>query len=116
MQESQVAWHSKVEADWETPASWGTALLAPPGVKPDADPMYIALQDSAQHVGVVTHPDAFAKAQDWVEWKIPLRDFAEAGVKLTAVQKIMIGVGNRAGLAAGGIGAVFIDDIYLTKP
>jgi len=117
VQESQVAWHSKVEPDWETPASWGTALLAPPGVKPDADPMYVALQDAAKHVGVVTHPNAqLAKAQQWVEWKIPLSAFAEAGVKLTAVQKIMIGVGNRAKPAAGGTGVVFIDDIYLTKP
>jgi len=117
VQESQVAWHSKVEADWETPASWGTALVALPGVKPGADPVYIALQDSAKHVGVVTHPDAqFAKAQQWIEWKIPLSAFADAGVKLTAVQKIMIGVGNRAHPAAGGTGVVFIDDIYLTKP
>jgi hypothetical protein len=117
VQESQVAWHSKAEPDWETPASWGTALLAPPGVKPDADPIYVALQDSAKHVGVVTHPDAqLAKAQQWVEWKIPLNAFADAGVKLTAVQKIMIGVGDRATPAAGGTGVVFIDDIYLTKP
>jgi len=117
VQESQVAWHSKAEPDWETPASWGTALLAPPGVKPDADPMYVALEDTAKHVGVVTHPNAqLAKAQQWVEWDIPLSSFADAGVKLTAVQKIMIGVGKRASPAAGGTGVVFIDDIYLTKP
>ncbi len=117
VQESQVAWHSKAEPDWETPASWGTALLALPGLRPGADPVCVALQDSAKHVGVVTHPDAqLAQAQQWIEWRIPLKDFAAAGVKLTAVQKVMIGVGNRASPAAGGVGLVFVDDIYLTKP
>ncbi len=117
VQESQVAWHSKAEPDWETPSSWGTALLALPGLKPGSDPVYVALQDSAKHVGVVTHPDAqLAKAQQWVEWKIPLKDFAAAGVNLAAVKQIMIGVGDRAHPGAGGVGLVFIDDIYLTKP
>jgi hypothetical protein len=37
-------------------------------------------------------------------------------VNLAAVQKLMIGVGDRAHPAAGGAGVVFIDDIYLTKP
>ena len=116
VQESQVAWHSTVENDWQTPASWGTALVARP-LEEGADQVYVALQDSSQHVGVVTHPDSqLVKAGQWVQWKIPLSDFANAGVNLTAVRKMFIGVGDRADPRPGGAGLLFIDDVHLTRP
>jgi len=56
------------------------------------------------------------KAGQWVQWKIPLSDFANAGVNLTAVRKMFIGVGDRADPLPGGAGLLFIDDIHLTRP
>ena len=114
--ESQIAWHSTVGGDWQTPSSWGTALVAKPATG-GADLVYVALQDSANHTGVVSNPDpALVKAAQWVEWQIPLSDFANAGVNLAKVRWMYVGVGDRANPVAGGTGKLFIDDIYLTKP
>ena len=79
-------------------------------------PLYVAVEDSAGHVGIVTHPDgAIVTAKTWAEWKIPLSDFANAGVTLTAVRKMCIGVGSRNASTPGGTGVVYIDDIRLTR-
>jgi hypothetical protein len=112
--ERQLAWHSTIPNDWQTPASWGTALVAPPG-SGNSDRLYVALQDAANQTAVVAHPDAqIIKARAWVEWKIPLSDFA--GVNLSKIKKITIGVGDKATPAAGRQGVLYIDDICLVKP
>jgi len=114
--ESQVAWRSTVGDDWRTPASWGTAVLVAPGAA-GADPVYVAIEDSANRTGVIVHPDPeLAKSLDWVKWQIPLSDFADAGVKLNAVRRMYIGLGDRANPTAGSAGVLYIDDIFLTKP
>ena len=113
--DTQMAWHLPT-GDPHRPVLWGTALLADPKAKA-VDHVYVALQDSANHTGVVTHPDpALLKATQWVEWQIPLSDFADAGVNLAKVRWLYVGVGDRDNPAAGGAGKLFIDDIYLTKP
>ncbi len=77
--------------------------------------IYLALEDSAGHVGVVAHPDnAITTVTQWTQWKIPLVDFA--GVNAAKVKKIRIGVGNRANPAADGSGRIYIDEIRLTRP
>jgi len=112
--ERQLAWHSTTGADWQIPASWGTALVAPPGPM-GTDLIYVALQDSANKTAVVTNPDAaLVKATDWVEWKIPLSSFT--GVNVAKIKKMTIGVGDKANPAAGRTGKLYIDDISLVKP
>jgi len=82
-----------------------------------AEPIYVALEDSAGVVGVVTHPDPAATQIDqWSIWKIPLSDFSDAGVDLTAAAKLYIGVGDVANPTAGGSGSIRIDDIRVIKP
>jgi hypothetical protein len=111
--ERQLAWHSTTGADWQIPASWGTALVTP--TPRGADLAYVALQDSANKTAVVTNPDAaFVKSPTWVEWKIPLSSFT--GVNVTKVKKLTIGVGDKANPAAGRTGKLYIDDISLVKP
>ena len=80
-----------------------------------ADPLYVALEDKAGKVAVVTNPDAalLTKAE-WTEWKIPLTSFT--GVNAAAVQKIYVGVGSRTASKAGGKGKLYLDDIRVTKP
>ncbi len=113
--DSQLAWHLPT-GDPHRPNLWGTARLAK-AVPGAADRLYVALRDNANHTGVAVHPDPeVVKAQQWVEWKIPLNDFADTGVNLAAVQKMMIGIGDRDNPVAGDAGMVFVDDIYLTKP
>jgi hypothetical protein len=115
--ESQIAWHSTEGNDWQTAASWGTALVAEPGAADTTDSLYVGLGDSSNHVGVVTHPDAgVIQASKWTQWKIPLSDFVDAGVDLGAVRKLFVGVGDPADPKPGGAGIFFVDDVYLTRP
>jgi hypothetical protein len=111
--ERHLAWHSTTGADWQIPASWGTALVTPTALGPDK--VYVALQDSAGKTAVVTNPDpAFATSPNWVEWKIPLSSFTD--VSMTKVKKLTIGVGDKANPVAGRKGVLYIDDISLVKP
>jgi hypothetical protein len=74
--------------------------------------MFIALNPGAP--GVVYHSDnAATQLTGWNEWVIDLADFA--GVNLTNVNTITIGVGTKSSPAAGGTGTVFIDDLRLTR-
>jgi len=115
--ESQIAWNSTSGGDWQTPSSWGTALIAPPQSGAAADRLYVALQDSANHTAVIVHPDpAIVSTKQWTEWTIPLSEFSNANVNLAAVRKMIIGVGDRANPAKGNVGSLFIDDIFLTRP
>jgi hypothetical protein len=79
--------------------------------------LYLSVTDSAGKTKVVQHPDAAAVASmSWQQWKIPLSEFTAAGVKMTAVKSLTIGVGNKAAPAAGGTGTVYIDDIGYGRP
>jgi len=76
--------------------------------------LYVAVEDSAGKVAVVTHSDpAAAKLTAWTEWKIPLSSFT--GVNLAKVKRLYIGVGDRVAPAKAGAGRIYIDDIRLTK-
>jgi hypothetical protein len=116
--EAQISWHSISSNDWQIPSDWGTALVTPPQTTSGgADALYVALRDGANHTAVVTYPSPdVLKSNTWVEWKIPLKAFSDAGVNLAAVRKMFIGVGDRAKPVKGGAGSLYIDDIHLTKP
>jgi hypothetical protein len=78
-----------------------------------AEPMYVALNDSA----VVTNddPDA-ALATAWTQWNIDLTRIADQGVNLANVNSITLGLGNRNNPVAGGAGMMYFDDIRLYPP
>jgi len=75
-----------------------------------ADRIFVALGNA-----VVYHDDASAtQLTGWNEWVIDLTEFA--GVDLTNVNSITIGIGTRGTLAAGGTGTMYFDDIRLLRP
>ncbi len=77
--------------------------------------LYLALEDASRRSATVIHPDtAVVTTAEWTEWKVPLADFT--GVDLARVQKIYIGVGDKADPAPGGTGLIFIDDIRVIRP
>jgi regulation of enolase protein 1 (concanavalin A-like superfamily) len=79
--------------------------------------LYLAVKDISGKSKVVQHPDPAATAyMTWQAWTIPLSEFTSAGVKMTAVKSLTLGVGNKAALKAGGTGTVYIDDIGYGKP
>jgi hypothetical protein len=83
-----------------------------------AEPLYVAVSNSAGNPAVVTHDNpAAAQIDTWTEWVIPLQTFADQGITLTNVDKIAIGLGTKGNMTiAGGSGKMFIDDIRLYRP
>ena len=84
----------------------------------DAEPLYVALSNSAGTPAVVVHDDPTAAQIDtWTEWIIPLQAFTDQGVNLTNVDKIAIGLGTKGNMTApGGSGKMYFDDIRLNRP
>jgi hypothetical protein len=83
----------------------------------DAEPMYVALSNSAGPTAAVYHDDPNAAVIDtWTEWIIPLQGFADQGVDLTNVNTIALGLGNKNNPQAGGSGTMYFDDIRLYRP
>jgi hypothetical protein len=74
-----------------------------------ADRIFVALGNS-----VVYHPDpAATQITGWNEWVINLADFA--GVNLSAVGSITIGIGTKNVPGGGGTGTIYVDDIRLIQ-
>ncbi|MDI6449625.1 discoidin domain-containing protein [Anaerobaca lacustris] len=107
---SNVAFTGNVTGAWQV-AEVGVAQPAGNAVAP----LYVALEDATGKSAVVTHPDAnIVGRSGWNEWQISLSEFA--GVNLSRVSTIAIGVGSRTNPVAGGTGMVFIDDIGFGRP
>ena len=77
--------------------------------------VYLSVRDSAGKSATVTYPGG-ANVNGWTEWRIPQSDLTAAGVKMTAVKKVIIGVGDQASPKAGGTGKLYVDDIGFGKP
>ncbi|MHC4145476.1 MAG: hypothetical protein ACYSUD_11935, partial [Planctomycetota bacterium] len=75
-----------------------------------AERMFVALNGTT----VVYHSDlAATQITGWNEWVIDLTEFA--GVDLTNVNTITVGVGTKNSPAAGGTGTMYFDDIRLIR-
>ncbi len=73
-----------------------------------AAPLYVTIEDSAGNTAVVTHPDAdAAQAAEWQDWTIRFADLA--GVDLTAIKTVTVGIGGSAD--SDGEGVLYIDDV-----
>jgi len=117
-----LPYRSEVERTWTTPRDWmqngvdSLVLYVRGDADNAADPLYIAIEDATGQVGVVPADPSVITSGRWTEWKIALSEFSDAGVNLAAVKKMIIGVGDRSGGAAGGSGVIFVDDIRVIKP
>ena len=83
----------------------------------DAEPLYVAISNSAGTPAVVVYDDPAAATTDtWTEWVIPLSAFADQDINLSNVDRIAIGLGTQGNMTApGGSGKIFIDDIRLYR-
>jgi len=116
-------YRSETEHAWATPQNWtlegvtDLTLYVRGASGNSPDPLYIVLEDSSGRTGVAVHPNAtILNSVGWAKWTTPLSEFAASGVSLTAVKKMYIGVGSRAGGFVGGTGVLYVDDIRVTKP
>lgn len=81
-----------------------------------SEPLYLRIEDSGGRITTVIHPDMNAVwGTIWTAWRIPLAEVQAAGVDITGVRKIVIGVGWRDNPQPGGAGIIYIDDMRLTK-
>ncbi len=80
-----------------------------------AEPLYTSIANSSGVPAIAAYDDAnAAQTRDWTKWVIPLQTFADQGIDLTNVDKITVGLGNKAGITtAGGTGTMYFDDIAL---
>ncbi|MHC4531875.1 MAG: hypothetical protein ACYSXD_09990 [Planctomycetota bacterium] len=80
-----------------------------------AQPMYVVVEDGGATEAMVTYDDANAiQEEEWHEWNIDLEDFNSAGVDLTNVYKITLGIGVRDEMTVdGGTGTVYFDSFEL---
>ena len=118
----KTPFYSEAEYEWDVAQDWTrkdvkslTLWFRGIGTN-NAKPLYVAVEDSAGKVKVVTHADANAvRSTTWKEWNIDLKEFS-AGVDLTSIKTMYIGVGNRSSPTPGGTGTIYIDDIRLYVP
>ena len=80
-----------------------------------AEPLYVAVSNSAGAPAIVVHDDPAAATIDtWMQWIIPLQAFADQGIVLTDVDRIATGLGDKGNtMVPGGSGKMYIDDIRL---
>ena len=111
---------SEVVRTFDTPLNWilpedellALALWFRGDPDNAAEPLYIAIEDSAGNIKIVPHPNPNAAQLDgWQDWNILLRDLSDAGVNLASVKKMYIGLGDKENPRSGGAGGLFIDDI-----
>jgi hypothetical protein len=85
-----------------------------------AQPLYVVVEDGSANEAMVTYDDANGTQEEfWHEWNIDLQDFNGAGVDLTNVNKIYLGIGVRGsglGDPDGGEGEVYFDSFELYPP
>ena len=78
----------------------------------DPDAIYVVIADSAGRSKMLVHDDPEATlAASWQAWDIPLSELTSAGVDVTSIKTMQIGVGDRDNPKAGGVGLIYIDDL-----
>jgi len=109
--------YSEAERTFDSPQDWtahgaDTLSLYFQGIATNsAERLYVMVEDNSKS-RTVAHPNVAATTlAEWQQWTIPLTEFTSAGVKVTAIEALVIGVGNRTSPAAGGAGKVYIDDL-----
>ena len=81
-----------------------------------AEPLYVAVSNSAGQPAVVVHDNPNASQLGWTKWVIPLQVFADQGINLTNVDRIAIGLGTKGNTTIpGGSGKMLFDDIRLER-
>ncbi|MBN1972153.1 MAG: hypothetical protein JW787_00835 [Sedimentisphaerales bacterium] len=115
-------YYSEAECTWDITQDWtideaDTLTLYFRGeLYNSPEPLYVGIEDNEGHIAFVVHPNSDAVlAAEWQKWHINLGEVRSAGVNVSAVKKMYIGVGDRDNPKPGGTGKIYIDDIRLTK-
>ena len=118
----ETPWYSQADRTWPTPQDWtisgaDTLRLFFRGAATNglAD-LYVVVEDSAAEAAILRNTDTDAvQAIEWRQWRIRLADLAAAGVDVTAVRKMSVGLGDPDNPQPGGFGRMYLDDIHVIK-
>ena len=114
---SEAAMTLTAPRDWTEGGVAELSLWFRGGSSNAPEPLYATVFNNAGAPGIVANDDPSAvMVRSWTQWIIPLQAFADQGINLTDVNKLVIGLGSKGGVAAGGTGMVYIDDIRLYQP
>ena len=119
-------WFSEAQRTRPTPQDWtiddadALTLYFRGEAENMQDRLYIVIEDSRGAIAVVYHSNVSAVlATEGQVWHISLADLDALGVDISAIIKLVIGVGSRDDpqpAATGTLyGTLYIDDIQLTK-
>ena len=108
----------KIGSDW---TKGGVEVLtlyfygAPENNATATDRIYVALKDRLGRLASVPYAGASSEMKEawWHKWVIELKEFGNAGVDLTDITNIYVGVGNKVAPQPGASGVLFFDDIRL---
>lgn len=78
-------------------------------------PLYVTVVDDAGNEATTTLPGYVIQSGSWRSWDIPLADITAAGVDVTKVKALVIGVGNgtQSSQAGDDVDVIYIDNIRL---
>ena len=78
--------------------------------------MYVSIANRTGAPAIVYNDVTNATTMDaWRRWVIPIQAFADQGINLKDVDRIVIGFGTKGSTAPGGTGRMYIDDIGLYR-
>ncbi len=114
-------YYSEAARTWDETMDWSGAttltLYFRGRSSNSVERLYVKVEDDRGKSGVAAYPDANQVALPaWTRWEVPLSAFSDAGVDLTAVESLYIGMGDPDNAVAGGTGILFFDDIYVGGP
>ena len=112
---SEVAFTLTSVRDWTAQGIAQLSLWFRGNSTNTSDRLYVALANRTGTTVAVYHENTNAtQTANWTRWIIPLQTFADQGINLTDVDKIIIGLGTRGNLTIpGGAGKMYFDDIRL---
>jgi hypothetical protein len=109
-------YYAEAQRPWDTAQDFSGGVSLVLWVRGDADnsedTLYVGLDETAVDYGDTTA----IQSEDWLRWEVPLTTFSDAGVDLTAVSQIILGVGERDNPTSGFGGMLYVDDIRIYLP
>jgi regulation of enolase protein 1 (concanavalin A-like superfamily) len=115
---STEADYSEITIDGAVTGDWTTEDIGNAYTFNTPDTLSITIEDASGNVYTAVHPDGTAAVinTSWQQWVLNAADITAAGVDLSTVTKISIGIGSKDAPVQGGTGKVYIDEISFGKP
>ncbi|MBN1509342.1 MAG: hypothetical protein JW955_21025, partial [Sedimentisphaerales bacterium] len=113
-------YYSEASRQWATLQNWSAtgaqdlSIWYRGAATNAAQQMNVAVTDTYRKTATIRHPDYNAVlTREWTQWTIPLQQIQAAGVMLSRVTGLSIGVGEKGYPIGAGVGTLYFDDITL---